>query len=79
MSDGDLKRALLDKEFTISKNAFEYATKNPKIIDDEDMLAVNALGIIEQNKIQFLVVTDKSGTIKGALHIYDLVEAGIKK
>lgn len=79
LSDGDLRRALLDKNFAISNKAFEYATKNPKIIDDENILAVDALNIIEQNKIQFLVVTDKTGDIKGALHIHDLIEAGIKK
>ncbi|MDD3466175.1 MAG: KpsF/GutQ family sugar-phosphate isomerase [Campylobacterales bacterium] len=79
LSDGDLRRALLDKEFAVSKNAFEYATKNPKVIRDESILAVEALNMIEQNKIQFLVVTDDNGNIKGALHIHDLVEAGIKK
>lgn len=79
LSDGDLRRALLDKNFAVSNNAFEYATKNPKIIKDENILAVDALNIIEQNKIQFLVVTDNESNIKGALHIHDLVEAGIKK
>ncbi len=79
LSDGDLRRALLDKDFAITKTAFEYASKTPKIITDENMLAVDALGVIEKNKIQFLVITDERGTIKGALHIHDLVEAGIKK
>lgn len=79
LSDGDLRRALMDKSFSVSSNAFEYATKTPKTVDNEEILAVEALNIIEQNKIQFLVVTDNSGVIKGALHIHDLVEAGIKK
>lgn len=79
LSDGDLRRALLDKGFAVSKNAFGYATKNPKVIRDESILAVEALNMIEQNKIQFLVVTDDNGNIRGALHIHDLVEAGIKK
>ncbi len=79
LSDGDLRRALLDKNFAITNNAFKYATKNPKIIKDENILAIDALNIIEQNKIQFLVVTDNESNIKGALHIHDLVEAGIKK
>lgn len=79
LSDGDLRRALMDKDFSIDKKAIEYAAKTPKTVDDENILAVEALNIIEQNKIQLLIVTDKKGKIRGALHIHDLVEAGIKK
>lgn len=79
LSDGDLRRALMDDNFSLDKKAFYYAGKNPKSINDENILAVDALNIIETNKIQLLVVTDENGAIKGALHIHDLVEAGIKK
>ncbi len=79
LSDGDLRRALMDDGFSVDKKAFSYASKNPKSIKDENILAVDALNTIETNKIQLLVVTDEGGTIKGALHIHDLVEAGIKK
>jgi arabinose-5-phosphate isomerase len=79
LSDGDLRRALMDESFSLDKKAFSYASKNPKSINDENILAVDALNTIETNKIQLLVVTDKCGTIKGALHIHDLVEAGIKR
>jgi arabinose-5-phosphate isomerase len=79
LSDGDLRRALMDESFSLDKKAFSYASKNPKSINDENILAVDALNTIETNKIQLLVVTDECGTIKGALHIHDLVEAGIKR
>jgi len=79
LSDGDLRRALMDEAFSIEKKAFEYAAKAPKTIQDENILAAEALNIIEENKIQLLVITDKKGKIKGVLHIHDLVEAGIKK
>lgn len=79
LSDGDLRRALMGEGFSIENKAYEYAGKNPKKIEDENLLAVEALNIIEANKIQLLVVVDKNGGIKGVLHIHDLVEAGIKK
>ncbi|BCD59327.1 MULTISPECIES: SIS domain-containing protein [unclassified Nitratiruptor] len=77
LSDGDLRRALMSDHFSLETPAFEFATKNPKAIEDENMLASDALRLIEQHKIQMLAVT-KNGTVQGVLHIHDLVEAGIK-
>ena len=78
LSDGDLRRALMRSDFTMDQTAYEYATKNPKKLDDETLLASDALALIEKNKIQLLAVTDKTGVLKGVLHIHHLVEAGIK-
>jgi arabinose-5-phosphate isomerase len=78
LSDGDLRRALMKKNFSLDAKASEYATKNPKYITDANMLASDALKIIEQNKLQHLVITDEEKNIEGILHIHDLVEAGIK-
>lgn len=77
LSDGDIRRALLDARFSLETPASVYATKRPMVIDDSSMLASDALVLIETNKIQMLVVTDKSGKIEGALHLHALVEAGI--
>jgi len=77
LSDGDIRRALLGKDFSLEKSAFEYATKNPMVINDGSMLASDALVLIENKKIQLLVVTDSDGIIQGALHLHTLVEAGI--
>lgn len=77
LSDGDLRRALISKEFDLSKPAFEYATKNPKVIEDDNILASQALAFIEEHKIQLLVIT-KNKKIAGVVHLHDLVEAGIK-
>jgi hypothetical protein len=38
----------------------EYATLNPMTLDDEEMLASDALVLIEEKKIQLLVITDKN-------------------
>ena len=78
LSDGDLRRALMKEDFSLEAQASTYATKNPKYITDANMLASDALKIIEQNKLQHLVITDEEKNIEGILHIHDLVEAGIK-
>lgn len=77
LSDGDLRRALMSENFDINDSAIKYATKNPKILDDENMLAVDALTLIEKYKIQLLVVVKNSVPI-GILHIHDLTSLGLK-
>lgn len=77
LSDGDVRRALNSSSFDMDAKALSYASKNPFVIDDEDMLASEALALIEAKKIQLLVVTDKQKIVKGVLHIHTLVEKGI--
>ena len=77
VSDGDIRRALLRDDFSLEANVLEYATMNPMTCDDEDMLASEALVLIEEKKIQLLVITDKEKNIKGVLHIHTLIEKGI--
>lgn len=77
LSDGDIRRALLGDSFSLNAPAQKFATKNPMVITDGSMLASDALVLIEKQKIQLLVVTDKDGIIQGALHLHTLVEAGI--
>jgi arabinose-5-phosphate isomerase len=78
LSDGDLRRALMKEGFSLENSVMEYATKDPRFITDENILASDAIKMIEEFKLQHLVVTDKARHIKGVLHIHDLVEAGIK-
>jgi arabinose-5-phosphate isomerase len=77
MSDGDIRRALLRDDFSLEDDVLKYATLNPMTLDDENMLASDALVLIEEKKIQLLVVTDKNKKIKGVLHIHTLIEKGI--
>lgn len=77
VSDGDIRRALLNEDFSIDDEVIKYATLNPMTCDDEDMLASEALVMIEKKKIQLLVVTDTDKKIKGVLHIHTLIEKGI--
>lgn len=78
LSDGDLRRALMRDDFSMDANAYAYASKNPKRLEDETLLASDALAFIEKYKIQLLAITNKVGMLKGVLHIHHLVEAGIK-
>ncbi len=77
LSDGDLRRAMMSKDFDLKKKAIDFATHNPKTINEE-MLASDALKFMEDNKIQFLPVINENNEVKGVLHIHQLVEAGIK-
>jgi arabinose-5-phosphate isomerase len=77
VSDGDIRRALMQDDFSLEDNVLKYATQNPKTLDNENILASEALVIIEEMKIQLLVVTDKNKKIKGVLHIHTLIEKGI--
>ncbi len=77
LSDGDVRRALLQKDFDLAHKAMDYATKEPLYIDDDEILASEALVLIENKKIQLLVITDKEKHIKGVLHLHTLIEKGI--
>jgi arabinose-5-phosphate isomerase len=77
LSDGDVRRALLSEDFSLEDSVLKFATRNPLTIDDDEMLASDALVLIEEKKIQLLVVTDKNKKIKGVLHIHTLIEKGI--
>ena len=77
VSDGDIRRALLSEDFSLEDSVDKYATHNPRTLDDENILASEALVTIEEMKIQLLVVTDKQRKVKGVLHIHTLIEKGI--
>ncbi len=78
LSDGDLRRALMQSDFDLNCPALNYATKNPKSYSNMQLLASEALEIIEKNRIQLLIITDNEDKIVGTLHIHDLVTSGIK-
>lgn len=78
ISDGDIRRALMQADFSLEAKISIYATMNPMTIKNEQMLASDALVLIESKKIQLMVVTDDENTVKGVLHIHKLIEEGIK-
>jgi arabinose-5-phosphate isomerase len=78
LSDGDLRRALMGDNFSMDCKVEEIATMNPKRLKNKELLASDALQVIEDYKIQLLIVTDENDKLVGVLHIHDLIEAGIK-
>jgi len=78
LSDGDLRRALMQKDFNLEHPAINYANKEPKCYHNTELLASEALEIIENDRIQLLPLTNEAGKVLGVLHIHDLVNAGIK-
>ncbi len=78
LSDGDLRRAMFDKDFSLDSNAFQYATKSPKVIYNSNTLAIDALRIIRDSKIQIIpIITDK-GILEGVIHLHTLIQAGFQ-
>lgn len=78
LSDGDLRRALMQEDFSMDCLVENIATKNPKKLNDKNILASDALELIEDYKIQLLIVVDEEEKLVGVLHIHDLIAAGIK-
>jgi len=78
LSDGDLRRALMNDDFSLECSVEKIATLNPKTLKNKNLLASDALSIVEDYKIQLLIVTEEDNSLVGVLHIHDLIEAGIK-
>jgi len=78
LSDGDLRRALMLDDFSLEHLAIDYASKKPKSYTNTELLASDALAIIENDRIQVLPITNENNQIIGVLHIHDLINAGIK-
>lgn len=79
LSDGDLRRALMQESFSMEHLAIDYATLAPKSCSNRELLASEALEIIENDRIQVLPITNEAHKIIGVLHIHDLINAGIKR
>lgn len=76
ITDGDIRR-LLEKDFDMNKvTAKDIMSKNPKTIQ-ENVLAKNALEIMEKNKITQLIICNKANKLAGIVHIHSLVELGL--
>jgi arabinose-5-phosphate isomerase len=75
-TDGDLRRCL-DNGLDISTTYIDQLmTKNPKIIS-EDALAIEAMNIMEEHRINGLLAIDAEGYLKGALNMHDILRAGV--
>jgi arabinose-5-phosphate isomerase len=76
VTDGDLRRLLEKKRDIFEITASEIMSKNPKIID-KDELAAKALQIMEQYSITSLLIVDGKNSPTGIVHLHDLLKAGV--
>ena len=75
-TDGDLRRALDAKTDLNSTAIAELMSTNVKTVTSE-MLAAEALRIMEENKISSLAVVDRDSRLTGVVHLLSLLRAGI--
>jgi len=71
VTDGDLRRAL-ERGIDLSSPVKEVMTKNPKVINQESY-AEEALKLMELHKITVLPVVDEAKTLKGIIHLHDIL------
>lgn len=75
ITDGDLRRTLLNNQEISGLVASDIMSINPQIIDFE-IKASDALKIMKNNKISQLIVT-KDNKYYGVLHIQNIIKEGI--
>ena len=75
-TDGDLRRTLDDGADIRKTLIRDVMHENCKTVPG-DMLAAEALHILEENKITGLLVADEDGRLVGALNIHDLFREGL--
>ncbi len=75
-TDGDLRRTLDTQANIQTALITEHMTANCVTIQPEQ-IASDALTLMDDKKINALIVTDKNGLIQGALNMHDLLRAGI--
>lgn len=75
-TDGDLRRTLNNNIDVHSTPIKEVMSKSCKIIAP-DLLAIEALHIMENYKITSLLVVDNNHDLVGVAHLHDLLNAGL--
>jgi arabinose-5-phosphate isomerase len=75
-TDGDLRRSLDHSQDLRECHISELMTPNP-VQAQADMLAAQALQIMEQHKINALIVCDANHQPIGAINMHDLLNAGV--
>lgn len=71
ITDGDLRRHMSTERNLLERSAGDVMTPNPATVT-EDMLAVEALHVLEERKITSVVVVGSSGAVRGVVHLHDL-------
>lgn len=76
ITDGDLRRFMVEHPTLLEMRAGDVMTKRPIVID-ASTLAAQALLIMEQRKITSLVVGGSDQRVAGVIHLHDLWRTGL--
>jgi arabinose-5-phosphate isomerase len=75
-TDGDLRRTL-DRSVDIHSTLIDEVMTPGGITSHADVLAAEGLRIMEDNRINALLVIDADRRLVGALNMHDLLRAGV--
>lgn len=75
-TDGDLRR-MLEKNLDVHATPVSRVMTHPCKTIDADILAAEAMQIMENKKINALLIVDEDNVLQGALNMHDLLRAGI--
>jgi len=75
-TDGDLRRVLDRAADLHATRMIEVMTREAKTVRGE-MLAAEAVHLMETHRITSLLVVDAQGRLEGALNVHDLLRAGV--
>jgi len=71
ITDGDLRRTMATTPEVLALTAADVMSRHPVTVA-RDLLAVEALNILEQRKITSIVVVDERRRVEGVVHLHDL-------
>ena len=71
VTDGDLRRHLTPGSNLLDRFAEDVMTSRPVTVHAQ-ILAAEALRLMEERKITSLVVVDGAGVVEGVIHLHDL-------
>lgn len=75
ITDGDIRRMLLNNKDFSNMTARSIMNTSPKI-SSKDQMAVDALSVMKEHNISQLIVAEK-GKYIGMIHLHDLIREGI--
>ena len=76
ITDGDIRRVLEKHENINGLTATNVMTNKPVKVD-EDMLAYDALKLMQSKKINHILVMGKDNNYRGLIHILDFIKEGL--
>jgi len=75
-TDGDLRR-MLEKNLDVHTTKIAAVMTSPCAVIGIEMLAAEAMQIMERKKINALLIVNERHVLQGALNMHDLLRAGI--